>query len=272
MGLLRRRRRPDAGGRRVPTSGAGIIDLGGATAAGPRPDNQDRHALGPCWAVVSDGMGGHAGGARAAQLTVDAAAELLTASLPAGGRSGVGLPAARRLVGEVVDRANAAVRAARQADPAVAGMGATLTIAVAVSAGLASSEWLVANVGDSPAWLVTAAGCRQVTQDHSLAAELVRAGAITPEQAAAHPAQHVITRAIGPEQRAKPETVAVTMHRGEALVIASDGVSDVLGSRDIGRVVAAAPDAQAAASGLVRVALRAGTNDNATAVVVRHLR
>jgi protein phosphatase len=279
--------------------------VGAATDAGVRPENQDRAGAGPWWAVVSDGVGGENGGARAARLTVDAVAAAL-ASLPdpvdrgvpaldlrppppgsptaaprddAGARDDarVGRAGVAAALVDGTRRAHGAVRAGRAADPSVGRMAATLTAAAASAVGPDGSRWVVASVGDSPAWHVGAAGATRVTVDHTLAGELLRAGAISPAEAAAHPGRHTIVRSIGGDGETDPDLVRVELRPGEALVLASDGVSDVLDDdavaatlADGGRDLVAGGDPQAAADRLVTAALAAGTTDNATAVVVHH--
>lgn len=259
------------------------VDAGAASDAGPRPDNQDRCVVSSRWAVVSDGVGGHAGGALAAELTVAAVLETLGAPDPGGGSppgggageggggAGAGVPVSEAVLRRAVTAANDAVRAGRRDDPAVADMGATLTVAAATSVGPEESHWLVASVGDSPAWLVTPAEATPLTQDHTMAAELMRAGAISAEEAARHPGRHVIIRSIGGEDRVAPDVTAATLRPGEAIVIASDGVGDVLAPTDVRDVTVGAPTAAEAARRLVESAVGRGATDNVTAAVVRQV-
>jgi serine/threonine protein phosphatase PrpC len=159
------------------------VDAACATSVGGRTENQDRYALAPGLAVVSDGVGGHAGGGRAAELTVRAVQEALA------GQDGRAIAVDEATLVEAFRRANDAVRQGRRDDPSVATMGATLALAAVTAADplAAESWWLVANVGDSPAWLVTPERAVRVTRDHTLAAELVRAGALSADAADRHP-------------------------------------------------------------------------------------
>jgi protein phosphatase len=263
------------------------IDRACATAAGARAENQDRCVVGPGLGVVSDGVGGHAGGARAAELTVQAVVGALGGVVAGGRADGAGPAGAAGVDGGVeavdegalaaavaaaVQAANDAVRAGRAADPAVARMGATVALAAASALDPAGrSRWVVAHVGDSPAWLVTAAGCSRLTDDHTLTAELVRAGSIDAAAAGSHPGRHVLARAIGPEGRVAPDVVHVELLPGDALVLASDGLADVLGPAAIHGAVTAAPTADEAARCLVEASLDAHTTDNVTVAVLRQL-
>jgi PPM family protein phosphatase len=235
------------------------FESGWATATGRRPDNQDRAAVADGWVMVSDGAGGLRGGAQAAALTVAAAAARLKASA---GRVD------DRAVQGAVQEANAAVRAGQRDDPAVAFMAATLTLAALAADRAAGSLWLVAGVGDSPAWLATAERVTRITDDDNAAAELVRAGVISKAEARTHPGRHMITRAMGSADVVTPDVAHVALFPGDAMVLASDGI-DVLDDAEIGRIVRSARSADAAAQHLVEEALDAGSTDNVTAVVVR---
>jgi protein phosphatase len=237
------------------------IDCDFATALGTRPDNQDRCAVSPQWIVLSDGAGGHAGGSLAAEVTVDAVVSCIRSSTE---------PVGALRLEEAVSRANEAVRSRRQADPTVSHMAATLTVGIATSVIDDTVEWLVTNVGDSRAWLVTPQGSTQLTEDDNVAAQLVRAGAITPAEAVAHPGRHWITRAIGSEDQVALRVLLVRLAPGGALVIASDGL-DVLSPIAIYRVIQATTGSKDAAEQLVERALRSGATDNVTAAVARLL-
>ncbi len=236
------------------------VDIAGATDRGRRPENQDRWAAGPHWAVVCDGVGGHAGGATAARTARDAVVAHLHGPPPATVADG------ERRLRDAAAAANGAVVAGRATDPAAADMATTLTAALAVTG--RHRRWVVLQVGDSPAWVVGPSGARSVTADHSLAGELVRAGAITPEQALGHSGRHVVTRALGPLAAVEPELHVVDLGGDESLVLLSDGLSDVA-LPDAAVAPLATGGAGAGARALVALALARGTMDNVTVVVAR---
>jgi protein phosphatase len=248
--------------------GETVIDCGSATALGGRADNQDRCAISPRWVVLSDGAGGHAGGALAAELTVEAVVSSLKSGVS---RLKSGEAFTPLLLQEAFSRANEAVRQGRRADPAVATMAATLTVVIAISIAPDESTWLVASIGDSPAWLVTATEASQVTEDDNVAAQLVREGSLTPEEALAHPGRHWITRAIGSKELVAAETTMLRLGPGDALLIASDGL-DAVTAAEIHDTIVSAADSGGAARRLIDSALRDGGTDNVTAAVVRHMR
>jgi len=215
----------------------------------------------PRWAVISDGAGGYAGGALAAEITVREVVACLEA------RDGAIDAAA---VSQAVTRANAAVCARRASDASVAAMAATLTLAVATAVNAEESRWLVINVGDSPAWLAASYAFSRVTEEHNMAAELMRAGVISRDAARVHPGRHLVTRAIGAADAVVVDPARVALHPGEQLVMASDGL-EVLDEPQIHDVVRGAPSAHEAARRLVDAALADDATDNVTVAVLRHL-
>ena len=226
------------------------VDVGGATAIGRRSENQDRWevARDGRWALVSDGVGGAAGGRTAADLAIATAADALAADWP---------------VEEVFARAHDAVLVRQRADVATRHMAATLTLARHVT----GSQWLVAAAGDSPPFRV-AGSTQKLLPPHTVASALVAAGAIAATEADHHPGRNSITRAIGHSTSAHPDSVVVEVPDGAALVLASDGI-DVLGERQITGIVTGAASAGTAAASLVEAALTEGATDNVTVVVLR---
>lgn len=209
---------------------------------------------------MSDGAGGHAGGALAAQLTVDAVAGCVGAARG---------PEISDAGERAVRAANDAVRTARRTNPAVATMCATLTLAVAKGCVSGSSRWWVAGVGDSPCWVVTPCGIGSILDVHTLAADLVRAGAISESEGRAHPGRHVITQAIGVDDDVAGGRAEVVLRPGERLVLASDGI-DVLTEDQVAAIVRSV-DPREGAAALIAAALAGGATDNVTAVVITHL-
>lgn len=236
------------------------VEGGWASARARRPDNQDRCACSSRWAVLSDGMGGYAGGAVAAELAVNAAVATLER---AGGN-------ARAAVMEAVARANREVRAGQQGQARLDHMGATLTMAMAADRDL----WLVANVGDSPAWVVRAGTTELVTESHNLAAELFRQRAISAEDAAHHPGKHILTRAIGLDGGVVAAVRTVELLPGDRLVLASDGLAPALDTSTLHQVLgppSSSLGAAAEAERLVELAVAGGATDNVTVVVLRRV-
>lgn len=203
--------------------------------------------------VVADGMGGEAGGQEASQLAV----RTLIAQYYQDPQPDV----ARSLWG-AVQMANRAVYQEARRTPELARMGTTLTAAV-----VRGEDLLIAQVGDSRAYLVRNGEIRQLTHDHTWVAEAQRAGTLTPEEARNHPNRHILTRALG----ADPEVVAdlwrEKLQPGDRLVLCSDGLSNLVSEMEILQQVQRLEPAKAAEA-LVALANERGSPDNVTAVVL----
>ncbi len=245
------------------------LDLGGASGIGGRSENQDRFLIVPDLLVLSDGMGGHVGGALAAELTVGAVVAAWQAHLAA--HPDDPTPTGDLLRG-FVGAANDAVRAGRLTEERLEHMGGTLVITSVVAPTDDGWELLVATLGDSPAFVVRDANTWPVAHRHNLPGELVAAGVISEEEAAVHPQRNVVTRAVGIASTVEPEIVVVRVAVGEALIATSDGITDVLDGEQIAaffdEVVAAGGNAEAVAHRLVDEATDAGASDNVTATVL----
>ena len=216
-----------------------------------RYSNEDSFLVRDGLFVVCDGMGGARGGEIASET---ACRTLLTIDPRTAG------PGALR---EAVLRANTAIVQRSMGEDWLLGMGTTLTAA------LGHGDTLVfAHVGDSRGYLLHDGELRQVTDDHSWVADMVRRGELTPAQAAVHPHRSVITRALGSEGIVEPDIVEVPVVAGDRLVLCSDGLSGMVLDPEIQGLVGSATDPQRAADSLVEAALEAGGEDNVTVVVV----
>ena len=209
-------------------------------------------AQGKGWlCAVADGMGGHAMGEVASSLAARALADAYYSSL--GGSEALRQAAVQ---------ANDVVYRASLDNPSYRGMGTTLTAAVIMDRKIA-----VAHVGDSRAYLVHRGGIRQLTRDHTLVAELVRAGALTPEQARNNPYRNTLTRALGRQPTVEVDAGEEELEQGDILVLCSDGLFGSVGEQDIADVVSAQP-AQRAASLLVSLAKQRGGTDDVSVIVI----
>lgn len=246
------------------------VDAAYATHPGRQPDKQvnedaGRHGVVPTGylAVVCDGMGGHAGGKEAANLAVDTIFERMSA--PPTVAAGVRPPTSREQLRRAIEAANDAVHAMEPAEPG-ARPGATC-VAVLLDAEGAH----VAHVGDSRVYHVKPGLALQVTRDHSVVQELVSRGLLTPEQAANHPKANEVTRALGvvPTVAVDLALAPFAFEAGEAFVLATDGMTDVLGPDEILAIVGRGGDLAPLAEELVRRAVERSGHDNTTALVVR---
>jgi PPM family protein phosphatase len=214
--------------------------------------NEDAYVRDPPLFAVADGMGGAQAGELASGIAATALAECA--------RERRGTDA----IVDLVQEANARVYLRALQDPAAAGMGTTVTVAlVDDEAGTVG----IGHVGDSRAYLFRDGELEQLTTDHSLVAELVRSGRLTQEEAEVHPQRSVITRVLGTEEDVDVDTLTVAAAPGDLFLICSDGLSAMLRDSDIRRVVKAkSGDPKRVAEALVEAANRAGGEDNVTVV------
>ncbi|MDQ3777911.1 MAG: protein phosphatase 2C domain-containing protein, partial [Actinomycetota bacterium] len=174
-----------------------------------RRHNEDAHVIQPPLFAVADGMGGANAGEVASGL---AAAALRESDEP--GASG------EERVAALIQEANRRVFRRASEDRAASGMGTTMTVAL-----VEGDRVVIGHVGDSRAYLIRDGQLDQLTDDHSLVAELVRSGKLTPEEADVHPQRSVITRAVGTEPDVDVDTFAIEGAPGDLFLICSDGLT-----------------------------------------------
>jgi protein phosphatase len=208
-------------------------------------------------AVVCDGMGGHVGGREASTAALASIVEAFEKAPP-------GSPP-RDVLRDAIRMANVRVRGLVLSDPGGGRPGSTV-VAVLVHAG--GTE--VAHVGDSRVYLVQQGQIFQITRDHSMVQEMVEAKILTPEQAAVHPDANKITRALGIDDDVEVEVrlQPVAHVAGDAFILCSDGLSDMVESSEILQIVSSDPPAQAVGK-LVDLANARGGHDNITVVIVK---
>lgn len=200
--------------------------------------------------VVADGMGGHAAGEVASEIAVS----IMQDRAPR-------IADADALTQAVID-ANMEVIEAAQAKGRQ-GMGTTLTAAV-----IEREHLVIAQVGDSRAYLMSKGQMHQITRDHSLITELMEAGEITEEQARSHPQRSVITRALGSDPKMLPDLYELKVSAGDRLLLCSDGLNTMLDDARIERIMQRNGDPQRCANALVNEAISEGGLDNVTVIVV----
>lgn len=216
-----------------------------------REHNEDSLVVQPPLYAVCDGMGGHSAGEVASEI----AATVLAKRAPR-------TPDAEAL-GQAVEEANLAIIRGAREGIGSQGMGTTCTAAV-----LQGTRLVIAQVGDSRAYLLHNGHLQQLTRDHSLVADLVESGQITAEEARMHPNRSVITRALGSDPHMMCDLYELNAAEGDRLLLCSDGLYSMVEDDRIEHVMNARPDAQQAADALVEAAIAAGGHDNVTTVVV----
>lgn len=204
--------------------------------------------------LVADGMGGHAGGARASAIARNTVKD----------RIGKG-----RNLTEAVMAAHHAIRAEQRDCPEYNDMGTTI-VALVEAAGRYEVCW----VGDSRAYRYSPQSNRLelLTRDHNVAGVLVASGALSPDEATRHPQRHVLTDCLGlaGEEAPRIDVIEHEWRPGDMILLCSDGLSGELGDGEMERILrsAEALDAQSLVDTLLQGALAAGAHDNVSAVVV----
>lgn len=204
--------------------------------------------------VVADGMGGRQAGHVASHLAVRALLQAYYRD-----RS---YDVAQSLA-RAVHQTNAQLFRYGAYYPAYRGMATTL-----VAAAVRGRELAVAHVGDSRAYLARGGGVWPLTRDHSWVAQMVASGVLTPAEAARHPYRRVILRSLGPRPSVQVDVRRFSLVAGDALILCSDGLSDLVADREIGWA-ALAWQPQQAAQAMVAWAYQRGGPDDISAMVVR---
>lgn len=208
-------------------------------------------------ALVCDGMGGHERGELASRTARDRILEVLRT----GGDS------VERLMSSAIERAHAEVYSLGGSAPMDARPGSTAVVLIVFG-----REAVVCHVGDSRAYRIRARRLERLTRDHSVVEALLAAGAITIEQANAHPDANRITRALGIAPEIEPElSPPVHVEAGDVFVLCSDGLSDLVTDMEIAELVSGSPSPEAACDSLVALANQRGGHDNISVAVLRVL-
>ena len=217
-----------------------------------RKNNQDAVILGNGLAGVADGMGGHKGG------------EIASAGL----RDGLlretkdSKPGKEKLV-EAVQKVNRELWEQQEGNSSLSGMGTTLTVLWPTE-----NEMLIGQVGDSRAYLLRDNVLTQITNDHSMVADMVRKGVLTEEQAACHPMRNYITRAVGTEANIEIDLYTHNRRRGDRWLICSDGLHGMISTEELISFMAD-EDLEKAADRLLQAALGNGGKDNISLVLIQ---
>jgi PPM family protein phosphatase len=215
-----------------------------------REKNEDAVVSSGHLAAVADGMGGHPGGAVASAVAVALVQAAFT------GRSLDELEAAVRAANRAIwDRAGASAE--------LEGMGTTVCAAGLTGEG----SLVVVNVGDSRACVLRNGSLRQLTDDHSVTAELVRRGELSEQEALDHPHRGVLTRALGVGPDVEIDSAAHPAVEGDRLLVCTDGLFNEVSNDEIASLMAATEDLKATADALVELALSRGGRDNVSVVV-----
>ncbi len=220
-----------------------------------RQQNEDSFLAEDTLFVVADGMGGHNAGEVASALAVT--------TLKAGARAGINSAQTFR---ELVQQANSVIYTASLDDSTQSGMGTTITAMSIVEGD--EPRVLIANVGDSRAYLWRGGVLTAMSVDHSYVQELVNEGIITAEEARVHPRRNIVTRALGIDRSVVVDVFNYLVRTDDRIILCSDGLVDEVSDVEIATVIAQHSNPQDLAEALVLVANANGGRDNTTVVVV----
>lgn len=217
-----------------------------------RAQNEDTIRITERAYILADGMGGHLAGEVASRMTADEIEKRLA----------VCNEPSTEILREAIAQTNAIVYEKQLTEPDMRGMGTTLTML------WEGEEYVyIGHVGDSRAYLLRDGVMRQMTEDHSLVGELMRAGAITPEKARTHPQRNVITQAVGSDISVHPDVFRIMKMPRDKWLLCSDGLTDMVEDTWIAQVIAQ-QDSASAAQMLLDEALKNGGKDNVSLILL----
>ena len=218
--------------------------------------------------VVCDGMGGHAGGEFASAIAVNTVEEVLTSmdfrpeELQLDEDDGP-VEVTREKLRYAIRLAGKRIYEKAVEEPEYKGMGTTC-LGLLIDGGNA----FVAHVGDSRGYIVRDGRIEQLTEDHSLVNEKIKAGLLTPEEAKNHKLKNIITRSLGYMEDVEIDIQVRAVRRGDRFVMCSDGLSNLVEAAEMGEA-ALDYSPQEAARKLIELACSRGGDDNITVVVTR---
>jgi PPM family protein phosphatase len=218
-----------------------------------REGNEDSAYASPRLLAVADGMGGHAAGEVASAVAI-ASVAALDGSVRGGDLLGS--------LKEAVHSASDTLHQMASADPAVEGMGTTLTAMLWAGQGYA-----LCHIGDSRGYMLRDGELYQITHDHSLVQSLVDEGRLSQEEAATHPQRSLILRALDGRGEAEPDLSMRKAMLGDRYLLCSDGLSDVVSAETLHHTLSTIEDLDDVTVQLIELAIRGGGPDNITVVV-----
>ncbi len=230
----------------TPQSFASRSDVGNV-----REHNEDSMLVSSPLFVVADGMGGHEAGEVASRIAVETMQQRIPKKA-----------SPEALAASVLDANEAVLRGAADGTGRP-GMGTTVTAAL-----IYDDEVVIAQVGDSRAYLLHENELQRITRDHSLVADLIEQGRLTEEEARFHPQRSVITRALGSDVNMQPDIYSLRVEKGDRLILCSDGLSSMISDETIEAIMLENKYPQEACDELVDEALAAGGLDNVTVIVI----
>ena len=256
---------PESPPIRLKVVAAGVTDVGRK-----RDHNEDSFLIDEDLKlfVVADGMGGHAGGGTASRIAVETIDRELRQVRTSQGsvlevRTALQDSPVPEAIRAAVERACIAIYSKAQEDPRLAGMGTTV-----ISLLMKDNQAFFAHVGDSRAYLIRGDLIQQISEDHSLVNEQIKAGMITPEEAKHSRYKNIITRSVGFEEEVQVDVMGLLSEPGDVFVLCSDGMANMVEDPEILHIVRHHPLSEVPRT-LVDLANERGGDDNITVIAVQ---
>lgn len=206
--------------------------------------------------IVADGMGGHKAGDKASSYAVTRFVELAKKTRP-------DIPFL--VMGQLISQVNAEVYHLSETEEQYSGMGTTFVAATVIG-----NTVYVMNIGDSRLYHYNGESLRQITMDHSLVEELVRAGELRPEESRYHPQKNIITRALGVSENVEPDYFMFKVSDGHMILLCSDGLSNMVEDDKLAEILSGEKDPEELTQECVDEALFYGGADNIAVVIARY--
>lgn len=207
--------------------------------------------------MIADGMGGHKAGDYASRYAVDTVCREVQDSKEENPEI---------ILQNAISRANADIFMLSEENKDLEGMGTTV-----VAATIYGNRMKVGNVGDSRLYIINGKNIRQITTDHSLVEEMIKAGSLERENARTHPNKNIITRAVGVTDNVRVDFFDVELQEGDIVLLCSDGLSNMLEDEEIRMIINAQRDICEKAEALVRAANQNGGRDNISLILIEHV-
>ncbi len=211
--------------------------------------------------VVSDGMGGQAGGEVASRIVVEILPGRLQKVLKDG--DDPTQPAVVERIVDTIKKLSRDIRDESENQPGLAGMGATIVLAV-----MRGRRALLVHLGDSRAYLLRDDQLQQLTKDHTVVQALVNAGRVAEAEATNHPAAGQLARFVGMDGTALPEANVIDLHDADRLLLCTDGLTGLVSREEIRDILSQEAENSRACQRLIDVANKQGGKDNITVLIV----
>lgn len=211
--------------------------------------------------IVADGMGGHKGGDIASSLAIEVIKDHLIKYI----ESDLEPKSIEGVIFEAINRANTEIYHKSLNVEECSGMGTTTTLALCIN-----NTIYIAHIGDSRAYLYSQGEIKQITEDHSLVAELVRSGSISEWEARRHPQKNVITKALGTEKSIKADIFSLDLQEMDTLILCTDGLSNFVNQFEMKSTIEDQGVSEESCCALIGLANQKGGYDNITILMIQN--